>query len=169
MKSQISTWREFHSIVLKLFRLSKQVDYDDWFITNDLVKILTNKLGMNSFVSYTNKKTQRFNSKYICLGSEGVNAFSVERSNENSFPVPPVYLIPKTIKYFMSSKYSAKAILLCPYWPLLFKTEGEFQSFIKDVFVIEDVPKYIKLGNYKESPAGADQFRGSFIAFQLLK
>ena len=26
-------------------RLSKQVDYDDWFIANDLVKMLTNKWG----------------------------------------------------------------------------------------------------------------------------
>ena len=75
----------------------------------------------------------------------------------------------------MLSKYSAKAILVCPYrpsstfWPLLFKSKGEFQSFIKDVFVIEDAPKYIKLGNYKESLIGSDQFQGSFIAFQLIK
>ena len=29
-----------------------------------------------------------------------------------------------------------------------------------DVFVIEDVPKYIKLGNYKELLIGSDQFQG---------
>ena len=75
----------------------------------------------------------------------------------------------------MSSKYSAKAMLVCPYWsssafwPLLFKVEGEFQSFIEDVFVIEDVLKYIKLVNYKESLIGSDQFQSSFIAFQLIK
>ena len=159
-------------------RLSKQVDYDDWFITKDLLKTLTNKWGkvsIDRFASHTNKKTQRFNSKYICPGSEGVNAFSVDWSNENNLLVPPAYLIPKTIKHFMSSKYSAKTILVCPYWlsstfwPLLFKAEGEFQSFIKDIFVIEDAPKYIKLGNYKESLIGSDQFQGSFIAFQLIK
>ena len=60
----------------------------------------------------------------------------------------------------MLSKYSAKAILVCPYrpsstfWPLLFKSKGEFQSFIKDVFVIEDAPKYVKLGNYFHSIVG---------------
>ena len=75
----------------------------------------------------------------------------------------------------MSSKYSAKVILVCPYWrsstfwSLLFKAEGELQSFIKDVFLFEDVPKYIKLGNYKESPIDSDQLQGSFIAFHLLK
>ena len=81
---------------------------------------------------HTIKKTHRFNSKYICPGSEGINAFSVDWSNVNNLFVPPVYLIPKTIKYFMSSQYSAKAVLVCPYWPsstfwpLLFKAEGEF-------------------------------------------
>ena len=74
----------------------------------------------------------------------------------------------------MSSNYSAKAILLCPYWPstfwpLLSKAEGESQSFIKDVFVIEDVPEYIKLGNYKETLIASDRFQHSFIAFQLIK
>ena len=97
--------------------------------------MLTNKwskVSIDRFASHTNKKTQRFNSKYICPGSEGVNAFSVDWSNKNNLLVPPVYLIPKTIKHFMSSKYSAKAILVCPYWPsstfwpLLFKAEGEF-------------------------------------------
>ena len=77
--------------------------------------MLTNKcckVSIDRFASYTNKKTQRFYSKYTCPGSEGVNSFSVDWSNEN---LPPVNLIPKTIKHFMSAKYSAKAILVCPY------------------------------------------------------
>ena len=72
-------------------RLSKQVDYDDWFITKDLVKMLTSKWGkvtIDRFGSHTNKKTQRFNSKYICPGSKGINAFSVDWSNENNLLVP---------------------------------------------------------------------------------
>ena len=69
-------------------------------------------MSIDRFASYTNKKTQRFYSKYTCPGSEGVNSFSVDWSNEN---LPSVNLIPKTIKHFMSAKYSAKAILVCPY------------------------------------------------------
>ena len=83
-----------------------------------LGKNVTNKLGkvsIDSFASYTNKMTQRFNSKYIYPGSEGVNVFSVDWSNDNNLLVPPVYLIPKTVKHFIISKYSAKAILVCPY------------------------------------------------------
>ena len=68
------------------------MDYDDWFITKDLVKMLTNKWGkvsIDRFASRTNKKTQRFDSKYIYPGSEGVNAFSVDCSNENNLLVLP--------------------------------------------------------------------------------
>ena len=101
------------------------------------------------------KKGQKFNSKYKYPGPEDVNTFPVDLSNENNLYVPSVYLILKTIKHFTSSKYSANAILVSPYWPsstiwMLLKAEGEFQSFIKDVFVTEDAPKYIKLGNYRE-------------------
>ena len=119
--------------IKKADKLSKQVGYDDWFITKDL-KMLTNKWGkvsINRFASHTNKKTQKF-------------TFSADWSNEKGFHVPPVYLGLKTIKHFMSSKYSAKAILVRPYWPTLtfwppfFKAEGEFQIFIKGVFVTED-------------------------------
>ena len=108
-------------------------------------------------------------------GAEGVNAFSADWSNENNLLIPILYLIRKTIKHFMPSKYSAKTILVCPYWPsstfwpLFFKTEVEFQSFIKDVLVIEDVPKQIKLEKFKELLIGSDQFQGSFIAFDLIK
>ena len=92
------------------------------------------------------RKYQKCNFKYICPGSEGVNV--LDWSNKNNLLAPLVCLIPNTTKHFMSSKYSAKAILVCPYWPssafwiLLFKAEEVFQSFIKDVFVIQDVPKY---------------------------
>ena len=132
--------------IKKADKLSKQVDYDDWFIIKDL-KMLTNKWGkvsINRFANHTNNKTQKFNFKHICLGSEGGNTFSADWSNEKDFHVPPVYLSLKTIKHFMSSKYSVKAILVRPYWPTLtfwppfFKAEGEFQIFIEGVFVTED-------------------------------
>ena len=53
--------------------------------------MFTNKWGKISkdrFASHTDKKTQRLNSKYICPGSEGLNAFSEDWSNENNLLVP---------------------------------------------------------------------------------
>ena len=87
----------------------------------------------------------------------------------------PVYLAPKAIRHFMSCKFSSKAILVCLYWPsstfwpLLFKKGGEFQDFIKDVIIIKETARYIKLGNYKGSIIGSESFKGEFIAFQLIK
>ena len=156
--------------------LIKQVDQDNSFITNDLVKMLTNKWGkisIDGFASYTNKKTQRFNSKYICPGNEGVKAFSVDWSIENNFIASPVYLVPKTIIYVIKifSKGNTGLSILAFFNILstVIKAEREFQSFIKVVFVMEDVRKYIKLGNYKQSLICSDQFQESFIAFQPSK
>ena len=62
-------------------KLSKQIDYDDWFITSELMKMLTGRWGkvtIDRFASDNNKKSIRFNSKYICPWSEGVDAFSVD-------------------------------------------------------------------------------------------
>ena len=172
-------------------RLSKQVNYGDRFTTNNLVKMLTYKWGKIS-IDLLVKPIRKLNYKYICAGSEGVNSYSVVKSSENNLFIHTVYLIPKTVKHFMSSKYSSKVILMCSYWPsptfwpLLFEADGEFQSFInplvpnvpflyplktsenltvfwcfqgvekwcignewvKDIFFILNVPKYIKLRNY---------------------
>ena len=154
------------------------MDHDDWFITKERVKMLINnwgKVSIGRLASYTNKKTQRFNTAYICPGSWGCKRIFSRLVKWKQFFRTPVYLIPKLILHFMSSQYSAKGILACPYWPsstfwpLLFKVDGEFQSFIKDVFVIQDVPKYTKLGNYKESLIGSDKFQGPLIVFELIK
>ena len=57
--------------------------------------MLTNKWGkvtIDRFASHTNNKTQRFNSKYIYPGSEGVNAFSVDCSQRKQFTFTPQYI-----------------------------------------------------------------------------
>ena len=44
---------------IEVDRLSKQVGYEDWFITKDFVKMFTNKRGeisVDRFASYVNKK-----------------------------------------------------------------------------------------------------------------
>ena len=45
-------------------------------------------------------------------------------------------------------------------------SEGKFQS---DIFLIDDAPRNIILGNHKGSLMGSNAFHGSFIAFVLLK
>jgi len=159
-------------------KLSKDIDYDDWYITKDLLKTLEDKCGkitIDRFASFENRKTKRYNSKFINPETEGVNAFNYDWSHENNLLVPPVFLLPKTINHFVACKNSSNAILVCPYWtsasfwPLLLESPKYFHSFVKDFILIEDPQSFVKLGNNKKSLIGSDKFKGSFMAIRLEK
>ena len=108
-------------------------------------------------------------------GGTSVDAFAFDWTAEFNWLVPPVYLIGKAIKHFCSSKTGCKAILICPYWasatfwPLIVTKFNSLQKFVKDYFIIEDARRYIKLGDYKKSYIGSENFKGSFIAFYMEK
>ena len=60
-------------------KLSKEIDYDDWYITFEVVNMVCQKWGkisLDRFASDKNNKCSRFNSKFLCPNSETVNAFS---------------------------------------------------------------------------------------------
>ena len=101
-------------------KFCKNIDYDDWYVTPDLFKMLTIRLWgvatIDRFASEKNPKTMTFNSKHICLGTLVVVAFAFNWTGEFNWLAPPVYLIGKTIKHFCSSEAGCKAILVCPYW-----------------------------------------------------
>ena len=84
--------------------------------------------------------------------------------------MPPVYVIGKTIKHFCSSKTDCKALLICPiwtsatFWPLIVTKFNSLHKFVKDCFIIKDAKRYIKLGDYKESYIGSENFKGPFRA-----
>ena len=124
------------------------------------------------------RKYQRCNSKYICPGSKGVISFSVDWSNENNLLVPPAYLIPKTTKHFVSSKYPAKAMLVYLHTGLLqhfgycyLKRRESFKVSLRTYLLFRMCQSIRKLQRiiYKESLIGCDQFKGSFVAFQVIK
>ena len=160
-------------------KFCKTIDYDDWYVTPDLFKILTVRrwgvATIDRFASEKNRKTMRFNSKHICPGTLGVDAFAFDWTGEFNWLVPPVYLIGKTIKHFCSSKAGCKAILVCRYWtsatfwPLIVTKFNSLQKFVKDYFIIKDPRRYIKLGDCKESYIGSENFKESFIAFYMEK
>ena len=59
-------------------KLSKEIDYVDWYITFELVNMLSQKWGKISVDSFTlnkNSKCSRFNSNFLCPNTEIVNAF----------------------------------------------------------------------------------------------
>ena len=79
---------------------------------------------VDRFVSYYNSKTRRFNSRFWNPGTEGIDAFTVNRSNEVNWVVTPISIILRFILYMRQSKVTGT--LVCPkwysvpYWPLLF-------------------------------------------------
>ena len=159
-------------------KLSKEIDYDDWYITLELVNMLSQKWGkisVDRFVSDKNSKCLRFNSKFLCPNTEIVNAFLSDWSNENNPLVPPIFLIPKAIKCFLAYESSSRAILVCPYWvsatfwPLFLQNQIHFHLFVEDFQIIKDVQRCVKLGDNKNSYIGLEKFKGVFIAFPLVK
>ena len=63
-------------------KFSKTIDYDDWYVTPDLFKILTIRrwgvATIDRFASEKIWKTVRFNSKHICPWTLGVDAFAFD-------------------------------------------------------------------------------------------
>ena len=63
-------------------KISKTVDYDDWYVTPDLFEMLTVRrwgvATIDRFASEKNRKTMRFNSKHLCPGTLGVDAFALD-------------------------------------------------------------------------------------------
>ena len=142
-------------------KLSNAMDYDNWYMTPDLFKMLTVRrwevATIDRFASEKKQKTMRFNSKHSCPGTLGADAVAFDWTGEFNWLVPPVYLIGKTIKRFCSSKTGCKTILVCAYWtsatfwPLIVTKFNSLQKFVKEYFIIKDARRYIKLGAYKES------------------
>ena len=156
--------------------LSKNMDNDDWVTTSNLIDIIERRWGnitIDRFASDKNRKSKRFNSRYLCPETEGVNAFSLDWSNEFNLLVPPVYLISKTIHHFLASSSKARAVLVCPrwpsatFWPLLHKKVNEFYEFVDDSFTIKDMTNYIKLGENENSLIGSKNFKREFLVLLL--
>ena len=153
--------------------ISKNIDHDDWEITTDLFSILNENWGpisIDRFADQQNTKLTRFNSKYHCPKSEGVDAFTKDWSNQINLLVPPVFLIPKTIRHLLTSKKGTVGILVAPlwpsasYWPMI-SPGGEFYHFVKEHEVFG--PEVLRQGNSK-GYIGSQSFRNEVIAFKIV-
>ena len=107
--------------------ISKIVDPDDWQISDDIFASLDNVWGPHSvdrFASFYNAKLPRFNSRFWNPGSEAIDAFTEDWSQDNNWLVPPIHLIPRVILFLLRCR--SEGTLVCPawqsapYWPLLF-------------------------------------------------
>ena len=72
------------------------IDYDDWETTQVLfqcLNVIWDPRTVDRFADNKNAKASRFNSRFWCQGTQGVDAFSRDWSNENNHLAPPIHLI----------------------------------------------------------------------------
>ena len=78
---------------------------------------------MDRFASDYNTKCIRFNSRWWCRNTEGVNAFSQNWQGENNWIVPPPKLVNKVINKMKTDHAEGTLVIpswrSAPYWPLL--------------------------------------------------
>ena len=124
--------------------LSKLKDTDDWSIDNETFEFICRELGQPSFDRFAdnlNRKVRRFNSRYWCPDSDGVNAFSHNWAHASlNWLCPPVKLIPATLRH--ARMCNAKGILVIPQWPssyfwTLFHNGKSFEPFIRDYRIVD--------------------------------
>ena len=154
--------------------LSRAIDYDDWETTNFLFLHLQKKWGpftIDRFADTHNSKLPRFNSKYLCPKTEGVNAFLYPWDGENNYIVPPVSLVGKVIRHM--SHFKSKGTIVVPYWPsatfwVFIKSRlNEFESFIKDYEIFDDHQNCVTQGKNPKCFIGSQTFQSSILALNV--
>ena len=147
--------------------ISKSIDTDDWTIDFETFNYVQQNFGnftVNRFASDSNNKVEKFNSKFYCPTTKGVNAFTFDWSKEFNWLCPPISLVGACINHLKSCK--GRGVLLVPrwesafYWPLLTPNGDIFYDFVKHVLCLQ--PFYI-------SPVKNSIFKGfaPFITLAL--
>ena len=126
---------------------------------------------IDRFADNKNAKVSRFNSRFWCPGTKGVNAFSLDWSNENNYLVPPVHLITRVIYHAILTKSTGTLIVpwwpSAPFWPLLFQTSNLTQKYVHKVLMFSDTSSLLKQGNFKKSLLGSERFTSPLGAFRI--
>ena len=97
--------------------LSKDMDFSDFCLSKrdfDRIDKMFGPFNCDYFASSITCRMCPFMSKYMCEGSSGVDAFSVEWRG-NGYHHPPVDRIVDTVRYAKEQK--AEGVLITPYWP----------------------------------------------------
>ena len=143
--------------------LSRIVDCDDWSLSRATFRELDEVWGphtIDRFASHYNTQLPRFNSRFWNPGSEAVDAFTTNWSDDNNWLCPPVYLVPRVIQH--ARKCKARGTLVvpewpsAPFWPILFPEEGKFAAFVMLVRVLTTAEFSIYPGRL-----GASLFKGT--------
>ena len=154
--------------------ISKLIDYDDWFVANEVFYLLDSLWGpytVNRFADEQNTKLKRFNSLFWSPNCEAVDAFSQNWQGENNWIVPPVFLISSAIKHLLTCR--ARGTLVAPawpsvpFWPLIFLSTNRTHSYVTEIRCFEDPSGIFHLGNYRKSLLDSEKFKSPVLVVKL--
>ena len=154
--------------------LSKETDYNDWETSPKFFDFLNQKWGpftIDCFADDSNTKVLRFYSRYHCPKTLGVNAFHYNWSGENVFLVPPIHLIPITIRQIQLCR--CNGVLLVPYWPsaiffpLLYENKS-LKLFFKKVLFFDGTQSCFIPGKRAEELVGSIQNQSEVMALKIV-
>ena len=123
---------------------SKLRDTDDYSIDDVSFRRIDNLFGPHTFDRFAddkNAKTVNFNSKYLCPGTSGVDAFTEQWRGENNWLCPPVSLITATFRHMRTCHASGTVIVpIWPssyFWPTLYPDGCRIAGFVKEFLVFD--------------------------------
>lgn len=154
--------------------LSKIIDVGDWVVSYEIFNFLNEFWGPHTFDRFANcdnSKLGKFSSLYWNPGTLAVNAFTCNWANENNWLVPPVSLAARAINHIVRCK--AKGTLIVPkwpfavFWPLIFKAEGVYHYYVKDVLEFFETDRIFMSGNNANSIFANGKFVGSVLAVRI--
>ena len=95
--------------------ISRIIDYDEWSLSPLVFKELDRLWGphtIDRFADWCNNQAPCFNSRYYCLGTEAIDAFTFDWGHDTNWWCPPLFLVSQLLKYASVTK--AKRTLVIP-------------------------------------------------------
>jgi hypothetical protein len=166
--------RADNTVADRLSRGVVEVDCDDWQLHPRWFRYLDAIWGphtVDRFADENNAQLSVFNSKRLCPGTSGVDAFAFSWADENNWLCPPIDLVLRVLEKVRADK--ATATLVVPwwessyFWPTLRPTSGSWHDLVTHVRVI---PADYRRGRYTStSSAFNDSQSLCTLALRLAK
>jgi len=154
--------------------ISKYFDRDDWGVSKEFFNFMDSVWGpftVDRFANDQNTKLSRFNSKYWCVNTSGVDAFAQNWESENNWLVPPIHLVCKVIIHLIECK--AQGTLIVPhwpsasFWPFLFDYNFKCKKIVEDILEFSPKQNIFVHGCNKKSLFGSNKFGSKVLAVKL--